>query len=186
MGYLIILQIKLDAIRSFLSTVSTACDKEYLKINTRSEAGEFDHYDDENNAFFIPMKWEEIACKSTLGELNALFESQLQLIASPAFHNENPDFLKQKLVSDLPIGKLISLIEKFYQIRVSDIASYNEMMELRNKVNSFKHRNSYKHPFKDKCTFFPEKVEINRMEAFKSIDIVSSFLKDLWSKTNSK
>lgn len=186
LGYLITLHIELNAIRSFLYTASAASDIEYSKIKSRSEAGEFGHYDDEANAYFIPMKWDEIACKSTLGELNALFETKLQEIASAPFQNEYIDLTKQKMVSDLSIGKLIKLIEKFYQIRVVDIVSYNEMMEIRNKVNSFKHRNGFKHPFKDKCTVYPEKVELSRIEAFKSIDIVASFLKDLLSKTQNK
>ena len=37
-----------------------------------------------------------------------------------------------------------------------------------------------------KCTVFPEKVELIRMDAFNSIDIVESFLKDLWSKVKTR
>ena len=183
---MITLHIELDAIRSFLSAVSAASDLEYSKIHDRSEAGEFGHYDDEANAFFIPMKWEEIACKSTLGELNALLECKLQEIASPAYHNKCPDIRKQKLISALNFNELIKLIEKFYKIKFNNIASYNETMELRNKVNSFKHRNGFKHPLNDKCAVFPEKVDLSRIEAFNSIDIVEIFLKDLWAKTLKK
>ena len=81
MGNLITLDIELNAIRSFLISVSDAASSEYSKIQIRSNAGEFVHYDDEANALFNPMMWEEIACKATLGELNALFEWELQYIA---------------------------------------------------------------------------------------------------------
>ena len=77
-GNLIVLDIELNAIRSFLIFVLDTASSEYSKIQIRSNAGEFDDYDDEANAFFIPMMWEEIACRATLGELNALVESELQ------------------------------------------------------------------------------------------------------------
>src|SRR4030042_2162555 len=67
MGNLIVLDIQLNAIRSFLTTVVAAASLEYSKIQSKSDAGEFDHYDDKENALFYPMMWEEIACKAALG-----------------------------------------------------------------------------------------------------------------------
>ena len=190
MGNLIGLDIELNAIRSFLITVSDTSSSEYSKIQIRSNAGEFNHYDDEANAFFIPMMWEEIACRSTLGELNALVEWELQHMAIIPFSEEkasNPKkWKKSKFVCDLNVGKVIQLIEKHYQIKINEIDSYDAVKVIRNKVNSFKHRKGFKDPSKDRCKIIPEKFEVSKIEAFKSIDLVRNFLKDLWLKTNDK
>ncbi|MCK4825547.1 hypothetical protein KA005_57900, partial [bacterium] len=189
MGNLIGLHIELDAIRSFLITVLDAASSEYSKIQIRSNAGEFNHYDDEANAFFIPMMWEEIACRSTLGELNALVEWELQTMAIIPFSEKKEkasNTKKSKLVYDLYVGDVIQLIEKHYQIKINEIDSYDVVKDIRNKVNSFKHRKGFKHPLKDRCKVIPERFEVSRSEALRSIDLVRDFFIDLWSKTNDK
>lgn len=119
MGNLITLDIELNAIRTFLTTVTNAASSEYSKIQSKSDAGEFDHYDVKENALFNPIMWVEIACKATLGELNALFEWELHNIATVPFSKVKKfsGASKLKLVSDLPVGKVIELIEGYYQIR---------------------------------------------------------------------
>jgi hypothetical protein len=190
MGNLIALDIELKAIRFFLTTVSDAADSEYSKIQARSNAGEFDHYDDENNAFFGPMMWEEIACRATLGELNALVECELQQTAMIPFTEEKASNTKKwkkfKFVCDLNVRDVIQLIEKHYQIKINEIDSSDAVKVIRNKVNSFKHRKGFKHPWKDRCKIIPERFEVSRSEALRNIDSVRDFLKDLWSKTNDK
>ena len=190
MGNLIGLDIELNAIRSFLITVSDTASSEYSKIQIRSNAGEFNHYDDEANAFFIPMMWEEIACRSTLGELNALVEWELQHMAIIPFSEEKASntkkWKKSKFVCDLKVGEVIQLIEKHYRIKINEIDSYDVVKAIRNTVNSFKHRKGFKHPWKDRCKIIPEKFEVSRSEALRNIDSVRDFLKDLWSKTNDK
>lgn len=190
MGNLIGLDIELNAIRSFLITVSDTASSEYSKIQIRSNAGEFNHYDDEANAFFIPMMWEEITCRSTLGELNALVEWELQHMAIIPFSEEKASntkkWKKSKFVCDLKVGEVIQLIEKHYRIKINEIDSYDVVKAIRNTVNSFKHRKGFKHPWKDRCKIIPEKFEVSRSEALRNIDSVRDFLKDLWSKTNDK
>ena len=188
MENLITLDIELNAIRSFLITVSDAASSEYSKIQIISNAGEFNNYDDEENALFIPMMWEEIACRATLGELNALVEWELHNMAIIPFSKieKASKSCKQKLVSDLSFGCVIKLIQKYYQIRINEIDSYNDVKTIRNKVNSFKHRKGFKNPLKDRCKIFPERFEVSRSEAIRNIDSVREFLKDLWSKTNDK
>jgi len=87
MGTLISLNIELNSIRSFLKTVLDAADDEYRKIGEKSKFGKYDHYEDEDNALYIPMMWEEIALKATLSELNALVEWELQNLARSFFEN---------------------------------------------------------------------------------------------------
>lgn len=188
MGNLIVLDIELNAIRSFLTMVSDAASLEYSKIQSKSDSGEFGHYEDKENALFNPMMWEEIACKATLGELNALFEGELHNIATvPFFKAERAsEASKPKLVSDLPVGQVIALIEKYYQINIKEVDSYDKMEDIRNKVNSFKHRKGFKHPRNDGCEVIPEKFELSTMDTLKSIDVVRRFITDLWLKTKDK
>ena len=188
MGNLIALDIELNAIRSFLTTLMDAANLEYSKIQSKSNAGEFLNYDDKENTLFNPMMWEEIACKATLGELNALFEWELYNIAIVPFSKAKKvsEGSKLKLVSDLPVGKIIELIEGYYQIKLDDIDSYDDMMDIRNKVNSFKHRKGFKHPLKDRCKVIPEKFALSTTDTFKSIDVVRKFVKDLWLITKDK
>jgi hypothetical protein len=188
MGNLITLDIELNAIRSFLSTVVDAASVEYSKIQSRSDAGEFNHHDDKDNALFNPMMWEEIACKATLGELNALFEWELHNVATVPFSKtrNGSGTTKPKIVSDLPVGQVITLIEEYYQIRINDVNSYDDVMDIRNKVNSFKPRKGFKHPLKDKCRVIPEKLELSTTDTFKSIDVTRKFIRDLWRRTKDK
>jgi hypothetical protein len=181
LGNLIILNIELNALRSFLSVVLNASGSEYSKIQHQSDAGAFSNNDDKDNALFGPMMWEEIACKAVLGELNALFEWELQCVASSI--KPFPKTKRTKLLSDLSIKDLIKLIEKFYNIQFKEIDSYDAIMSIRNKVNSFKHRKGFKHPFKDKTKVFPEKFEISPIDALESIDLFGRFFKELYSKT---
>ena len=189
MENLITLDIELNAIRSFLITVLDAANSEYSKIQFRSNAGEFSHYDDEENALLIPMMWEEIACRATLGELNALVEWELHNMTIIPFSEKKEkasNTKKSELVYDLNVGEVIQLIEKHYQIKINEIDSYDVVKAIRNTVNSFKHRKGLKHPWKDRCKIIPEKFEVSRSEALRSIDLTRDFLKDLWSKTNDK
>jgi len=188
MGTLIPLDIELSSIRSFLKTVLDAADLEYSRIKEKSEAGEFEHCEDEGNALYKPMMWEEIAFRATLGELNALVECELHNLANKAFF-ENIKSLKAKqvkTVSELNINEVIKLIEKYYQIKVNETESYLAVMGIRKKVNSFKHRKGFKNPWKDGGAVIGEKFRVDRKETFQSIDRVRNFLRDLWSKTMDK
>jgi hypothetical protein len=188
MGTLISLDIELGAIRSFLKAVTNAADAEYSKIEAKSEAGEFSHYDDEANAYFVPEIWERIAIRATLGELNALVEWELQNIASSLSPTKINKKQKGRLRFgfDLKMKEIIECIQNFYKIEIKDIASYKEVKIIRDKVNSFKHRRGYKHPEKDACKVIEERFELSREEAFQSIDSVRTFLRDIWSRTKSK
>jgi hypothetical protein len=184
MGTLISLDIELSAIRSFLKAVTVAVDLECSRINTMSEAGEFSRYDDEANAYFVPMMWEEIAIRATLGELNALVEWELKGLAgslAPIKFSK-----KQKLGGfDLKMDEIIERIEYHYQLKIKDMAGYEDVKTIRNKVNSFKHRKGFKHPHKDACKVMGERFELSRAETFQSIGSVRVFLKDLWSRKKS-
>jgi hypothetical protein len=188
MGSLIILDIELGAIRSFLKAVTSAADTEYSKIKAMSEAGEFSHYDEEAHAYFVPEMWEEIAIRATLGELNALVEWELKNIPNGLSASKQSKKQKRRLRFgfDLKMDEIVERIENYYKIEIKDIAGYEDVKKIRDKVNSFKHRKGFKHPYKDACKVIGERFELTREEAFQSIDSVRTFLKDIWSRTNSK
>jgi hypothetical protein len=188
MGSLISLNNELRAIRSFLEAVTAAADKEYSKIAAMSEAGEFYHYDDRANAYFVPEMWEKIAIRATLGELNALVEWELNYIASglsPSKHSKEQKG-RLRFGFDLKMNETVERIENYYEIEIKDMAGYEDVKNIRDKVNSFKHRKGFKHPYKDSCKVMGERFELTREEAFQSIDSVRTFLKDIWSRTKSK
>jgi len=180
MGKLIILDIELEPIKSFLISVHNSAKKEYSKIAKRAKNEEFYHYDDEANAYFIPMQWENISIRATLGELNALIEWELGSLAAKEY-NKKPK--GKRLLFDLRYPEIVSLIEKHYNIKLADIKYYDQIENLRTKVNSFKHRKGFKHPIREKCKTLPEKTEINYKEALGYIQIVREFFINFWKKT---
>jgi hypothetical protein len=188
MATLISIDIELNAIRSFLETVATAADSEYARIKIKSDTGEFSHYDDEANAYFVPEMWEELAIRATLGELNALVEWELKNI--PTGLSTSKQSKKQngrlRFGLDLKMNEIVERIENYYKIEIKDIAGYEDVKNIGDKVNSFKHRKGFKHPYKDACKVIGERFELTREEAFQSIDSVRTFLKDIWARTNSK
>jgi hypothetical protein len=185
MGTLITLDSELGAIRSFLDRVMNAADSEYSKIKAMSNAGEFAHYDDEANAYFVPEMWENIAIRATLGELNSLVEWELGVIASGLQEGkkEKPQKCRPTFAFDLKIGHIIERIDNHYGIKIKELSSYGDVKSLRDKVNSFKHRKGFKHPYRDKCETLPDKFTTSREEAYTAVDSVKSFLRDVWSKT---
>ena len=188
MGTLISLNIELDAIRSFLKNVTITADSEYSKIKAMSDSGEFSHYDEEANALFIPEMWEKIAIRATLGELNGLVEWELQCLASvlPPGKREKPRKNRLGFVFDLKIDQIIERIENHYGIRIEEMTGYEDVKIMRDKVNSFKHRKGFKHPYRDKYETLGEKFTLTREEAFRAIDSVKSFLRDIWLRTKQK
>lgn len=185
MGKIIVLDIELGAIRSFLEMVFESVSAKYDEIYEKSESEEYEHDDDQANALFYPTMWGDIAIKSTLGELNALFESELHNLAVSARSKEKESFEEKnkKLISDLPLNKIIKIIEDFYKIDLQQIEFYDEIRNIRNDVNSFKHRKGFKHPFKDQCKKFPEWVELDKEKTFSRINIFRQFMINLWKKT---
>jgi hypothetical protein len=180
MGNFITLDIELKPIRSFLKTVLDAVDSEYLRIKEKSDAGEYKHFEDKGNALYTPMMWEEIAFRAVLGELNALVEWELQILAS-----KNDKSLKEKpgkSVFELKFSDIIKLIERNYKIKITEVESYIAIKRIREKINSFKHRKGFKKPLQGGAITL-DKFTVDRKEAFQNIESVRSFLRDLWSKT---
>src|SRR5215212_1666304 len=123
MANLLVLSYELEAIQSFISRVFTSVDHEYSGIVRESEAGAFADEDDEANASFLAMQSEEIAIRSALGELNALVEWELQIIASKPYleQQEGRPSKRRRSVHDLKWPELHHLIEDYYQFKIADL-----------------------------------------------------------------
>lgn len=201
MGNYISIDIELEAIKNFLSKTLEAVDSEKADICEREEAGEFhDGLDDFSNAMFLPLEHEAIAIRAVLYEINALVEWELGSLAVDSYresprHATKPKFLcdvpigeasSVKLVYDLPIGELYRLIEQYYQIKLSDIPGFAEVHRVRQAVNAFKHRKSFKDHRKDLGSKPLERFEPTRANAYEAIDGARSFLRALWKQSLSR
>jgi len=191
------LDIELEAVKGFLDKTLAAVDSEIAIICEQEDAGKFRNgIDDFANALFVPMKQEEIAIKAVFYEINALVEWQLQNLAVEAYgnsdrHMKTPKFLgdvpadqihRIKFVSDLPFGEICRLIEKYYQIQLCDVPSFNEIQIVRNTVNDFKHRKGFKDSRKDPKVKLGEQSKPSREEAYKAIKESRNFLIALWKR----
>ncbi len=194
---LLVVNIELDSIRDFLRRVSASVDAEYSDIMRRADAEEFATDDEEMNALFSPMVSEEIAIRATLGELNALIESELQNLAvRPLAEKQLRDKPKRpKLAYDLQIIDLYRLIEEYYGISIDSLLFSKEADEIRRIVNAYKHRRGFKDPRKDfewskyldkKILNLPlviEKFHLDRQQAFRFVDAAQEFIRALREAT---
>jgi hypothetical protein len=189
MSYLLVLNMELESIRSFLERVGKSVDSDYTEIMRRVEAGEFADEDEEGNAFFDPMMSDEIAVRATLGELNALVEWELQQVTvEPLAQEQKAKKSKQnRIVWDLKPHDLYHLIEGYYHISIDDLPGSKEVEEIRRTVNAYKHRKGFKDPRRDTdWTYFPEKFQLEREKALHQVEAVRDFLQALWAATKEK
>lgn len=190
MGPLLLCHIKLEAIHNFLKRVAASVDAEYLEIISRAEAGEFSHYDEEGNAFFMPINSEEIAIRATFAELNALIEFEFQdLAAKPLTELQNKKKSKRpKSVWDINREQLRRMIEEYYQVNFEELPGFGKVEEIRRTTNAYKHRRGVKDSNRGdpESKYVPEYFALERENAFQCIEAVTDFLRSLWTATNSR
>jgi hypothetical protein len=200
-GSYIILNIELGAIRNFLERADAESGVEIQDIFKKNDTGWYEDADDFDNALFYPMTRQEIAARAVFYELNALIEGELQQSAYlPWLESEKYPGSKAldwnnmtlgsvqslKIVSDLPFREIIKLIEGKYKIRVRDLEGADICSQVREMVNSFKHR-------KGRIDFrkqepqdinFVARHEADVEKAYQAIDETYTFIKALWKATN--
>ena len=171
---------RLEFLQDFLEHTIRDVYTEWDDIEKRRENGDFSCFGDYERAMDFPLFREDIASRAILYELNALVESLLHAIARPLWlHSVSHKGPKQiqdlssitaeslktlKMVSDLPIDEIITLIEVRYNIIFKNIDGWSEFLVFLSKVNAFKHRDGKKH-FR----------EINWEEKIASKDILHKF-----------
>jgi tRNA U38,U39,U40 pseudouridine synthase TruA len=179
---------ELKIIKNFLDRNIKLVDEELSDIFNREEAGEFCHYLEEfENECYIPLQCEQIAIKAVFNEANALIEWILYGFATLPKEKQSKN-MKIKLVYDMPISEVCSSIEQKYSIRLDILPGFKRLKAMRRKINAFKHRKGFKdfrknEEFKKgKTVNILERYELNREEAYQTIEDAKIFIKAFWDK----
>ena len=179
----IVLGFELDAIKHFLTNTLEGVDTQIAHVFRQEEAGEFEaHLDDFSNALFSPLEQEAIAIRAVLYEINALVEWELLGIANDAYVSPGDKDSGILFTKDASIGKVCQLIEKHYQIALSDVPGWNEVQRTRQTVNAFKHSKGFKDCRRDPEAKVLDRFEPTRESAYGAIDGAEIFLRALWKK----
>jgi len=189
MSYIIIIE-ELKTIKNFLDRNIKLVDEELSDIFKREEAGEFCHYLEEfENELYIPLQCEQIAIKAVFNEVNVLIEWVLYGFATLPKEKQSKN-MKIKLVYDMPISEVCSSIEQKYNIKLDILPGFKRLKAMRKKINAFKHRKGFKdfrknEEFKKgKTVNILERHELNRKEAYQTIEDARIFIKAFWDKLN--
>jgi len=186
MSYIIIIG-ELKTIERFLDRNIRLVDEELSDIFKREEAGEFCHYLEEfENECYVPLECERIAVRAVFNEVNALIEWVLYDFAelSKKYFKSK----KIKFVYDMPISEVCSSIEQKYNIKLDILPGFKKLKIMREKINAFKHRKGFKdfrknEKFKKGETVnILERYELNRKEAYQTIENAKIFIKAFWDK----
>jgi hypothetical protein len=187
MSYIIIIQ-EIETIKNFLDRSIKAVDEELSDIVKRKEAGEFCHYLEEfENECYVPLECERIAIRAVFNEVNALIEWILCGFADLPKENYSKN-KRIKLVYDMKFSQVCISIEQKYNIKLDILPGFKRLKIMREKINAFKHRKGFKdfrknEEFKKgKTVNVLERYELNRKEAYQTIEDAKIFIKAFWDK----
>jgi hypothetical protein len=178
------LEAKLGFLRDFLDHVVAECEAEYENIMRRNEEGDFPEYGHLESATDYPFMRVAIAARAIYYEVNSLLESVLQGVAEDPWL-ESGKHRSGKTVRDLRFGQLVRLVEGAYGIALSDVEGWSELCEIREAVNSFKHREGFVHlrrqPPDEVRGALRHKVDVE--QAYEALETARGFTKALWKVT---
>jgi hypothetical protein len=186
--------IELNALRNFLDHVLTDAAHELSDIDKRNEEGFIPTYLDLEDAYSAPFERQRIAVRAVYYEINALIERSLCSAAHRPWlestRSRGPKTLLDikdpcrgglrslKMVTDLPFGEVIKLVQEYYEIEVSSLPEWAFLSELRETVNAYKHRNGladFRKGDPDKVSFL-ERYEEDVDKAHRAIRSAGEFL----------
>lgn len=191
---------RISALRNFLDRVSADAIEELEEIKGRCGSGQIADYLDYEHQTDFPFARVEIATRAVAYEVVALVEAQLQALAEAPWRRSlkstglkriadiphpNPESLATlKVVSGLPFPEIVRLVEQEYRIKMADLPGWQQLQELRDLVNSFKHRSGWKRP--DQINWWQKdhdisafKNELGFDEASSNLNAASDFLRAL-------
>lgn len=187
MSYIIIIE-ELKTIERFLDRNIRLVDEELSDIFKREEAGEFCHYLEEfENECYAPLGCERIAIRAVFNEVNALIEWILCGFANLPKENYSKN-KRIKLVYDMKFSQVCISIEQKYNIKLDILPGFKRLKIMREKINAFKHRKGFKdfrknEEFKKgKTVNVLERYELNRKEAYQTIEDAKIFIKAFWNE----
>jgi len=186
MNYKIIIE-EIKTIERFLDKNIRLVDEELSDILKRKEAEEFCHYPEEfENERYVPLECEQIVIRAVFNEVNALVEWVLYGLAElPKKYFKNK---KIKFVYNMTLSEVCSSIEQKYNIKLDILPGFKRLKAMRKKINAFKHRKGFKdfqknEEFKKgKTVNIFERYELNRKEAYQTIEDAKIFIKAFWDK----
>jgi len=198
-GNNVVLRIKLDSLKRFLSHVVKESETEIEDILRRAEEGEYPEYEDLDAALDDPYMRVEIAARAVYYEINALIEEELYHSAyepwlesdrhtgpkSWSELTEGQDFRSLRLVTDVRFGGIVKLIEEKYNTKIDDLDGADVFFQIREAVNAFKHRGG-RVDFRRKDLTEVRIVEFHIADvekAYDSIEKAYKFIHALWRAT---
>lgn len=198
----IILEIRLNAVKNFLGHALQESGMEVEQVVRHYEEGNFDELDDYYNALSYPLGRQEIAIRAVFYEITALIEHELQNSAQQPWLLS--DKCKKKLeklqksveLSDLKIisqrivsnncsfGEIRTLIERHYGIKINELPGNKLLWDIKDIINSSKHRLGHKDLKKHELSRFPDYHKFEVETAYDGIEQARIFIKALWKATN--
>ena len=197
----ITLDIRLSTIKNFLDHVLQESGKEMEQVVRQYEEGNFAVLDDYYNALFYPLERQEIAIRAVFYEITALVEHELQNSAQQPWllsdkYNKklkklqktvklsDPKIISLGMVSYLTYRDIRPLIEKCYGIKIDELPGAKLLGDIRDIINSSKHRLGHKDFKKSKLLKVPDFHKFEVETAYDGIEQARIFIKALWKATN--
>lgn len=186
--------IRLSGLKDFLDHVIQEANDELESIELRNLSGEFETFEELEHLESAPVNRMEIAARAIGQELMNFVESELHVVAYVPWRNsqqhkgpktlmelgDNDHPEKLRTVSELPINKIIELIDEHYKISIRKIDGGDAVERLRDVINAFKHRNGMERPRDcrrgDNGFELPQFVQIDVQQAYQYIENVWTFL----------
>jgi hypothetical protein len=198
-----VLEIKLNGLKNFLEHIDKEANAEIQDLCEKEDAGDFEGKgigDFGNELFFTSMR-KEITARAVYYELNALMESTLHACAHRLWLDSskhkgpktildssilyNGSIRSLKMVQDLKLVDILELIEKEYGINIDNLEEGDIFKNVREVVNSFKHRDGLidfrKNQLED--TIHLKYHKVDGKQAYEAIDKTHIFIKALWTAT---
>ena len=196
-----LLETRLNAIKKFLDHVLQESGKEIEQVSIQYEEGNLAGFDDFDNALFYPLERQEIAIRAVFYEITALVEHELQISAQQPWllsdeykkklkklqksvELSDPKIISLGMVSYCSFGDIRTLIEKHYGIKIDELPGDKLCQDIRDIINSSKHRLGHKDLRNHKSLRLPDYHKFEVETAYDGIEQARIFIKALWEATD--
>jgi hypothetical protein len=184
----------IDFISEFFQKCIKTVNDDLDDVEEKNEKGYYEDYGEYESAFSIPLKRQEIIYHATINELNILIDKTIRGFAFKYFKKEelkkrNDEFSIIKNIEDFfklyneHFDKLIKYINLEYEINISKINGYSQIIKIRNINNAYKHRENHKYKntkINPKIPNVFDKYFIHDEDILKLINDTKQFLYDLY------
>lgn len=204
---LVMVQMRVEMWRNFLERVGADVAREFDEIEARCAAGEFQDELAYESAMNFPLGRLEIAARAVAYEIVAMTELELRSVAREPWlrdgrfsgpkrvdeldHVNSRALGRLKTVFDLHYSEVVRLVENHYGIDLDDLPGWKRLSVLRDAVNSFKHRASWKRPKEidwdqPGVSMGEIRNEVSFDQISEDIDAFVRFVRTLWASVGSR